>query len=525
MSRSNPITWRNVAINDGSGSASLGNAAAGFGRSAIQGLSIFSDQMDQQIAREDERLTNEAIAAALSGGPQVSGNRRVDADALQVAVERNLQGRRLEEAHTSDLETARLAQIGQGQTNDMNAFKISKQEEAYALERQLDQALLADRQQQTAESRLRVDDLRRRTQEAARAAEVENRLTTYFAEDQENEFKQRFEEEAQSIDGWDQLTQDERDRLYRQRRDNVYLPEVNSDPYRGVKIAKQLGFTPREYYASVPGQEDLAAQRLVQERQAERLLAREEADADYIKLVDEAARTGNLKNAVPDPSAEGGFTFVKNAKQVTDGGATAYASSIGADPKDEEVANLIKTVKAAFPGEAAFRAMLKKSIDDDGNVIEGAEDRIYADQQAAGLLAESIVAKSSAAPTLGNASGDLQTAVNAVIRRQNGGANAPEVEPAIQISEDEQTVNSMLANLEMPPIEIHPDKEQSRDQLVNQIEKLAAEVSSQRNSRGLPLSTNQLERAKLELIRALERAAQPPLAPINPAINIGIQPK
>jgi hypothetical protein len=118
-----------------------------------------------------------------------------------------------------------------------------------------------------------------------------------------------------------------------------------------VKVAKKLGYTAAEYYASTLGQEELAAQRVVAEKQAERLLAQEKEQAAYIGLAQEAATTGSLKNAVPDSSVEGGFTFVKDAKQVTAAGANAFATSqLGMRLDDEASKSLVDQVRASEHG-------------------------------------------------------------------------------------------------------------------------------------------------------------------------------
>ena len=166
MARGQPITWRNVTINNGANAASLGNSAANFGRSAIQGLDIFSNQMQDRINREDQLLTNDAIAQALRGGPQVSNNRRVDASALQQAVSRRGQDIRAEETHESDLISAGLNQEGKRISNIQNQFIVDNQEETLRLEHALNQARLDNQQQQTTESKLRVEELQNQLQRA-----------------------------------------------------------------------------------------------------------------------------------------------------------------------------------------------------------------------------------------------------------------------------------------------------------------------------------------------------------------------
>lgn len=140
MARSSPITWRNVSINDGSNSAALGNTAANFGQNAVQGLDIFSDQMQDRIDREDTLLTNDAISAALSGGPTVSKNRRVDANALQVAVEADRAGNRAEEGHNDDLLTAAVNRRLNTADAGIKEKDLSTYDERFELDKQIAKA-------------------------------------------------------------------------------------------------------------------------------------------------------------------------------------------------------------------------------------------------------------------------------------------------------------------------------------------------------------------------------------------------
>jgi len=76
-----PITWQNVNIDNGASAAAFGNSARAFGDSAIKGFSVFSDQMQDRINREDQLLTNDAIAARLRG-ENFAPNRRIDQAAV-----------------------------------------------------------------------------------------------------------------------------------------------------------------------------------------------------------------------------------------------------------------------------------------------------------------------------------------------------------------------------------------------------------------------------------------------------------
>jgi hypothetical protein len=125
-----PIRWNNVNIRSGAEAASLGSTAAQFGRTAQAGFAGLATRLRarsvEDRAREDQLMTNEAISAALSGGPTVSSNRRVDPLALQKAVQS--QG-----LYKEDIETSDLSQTGLGLTNRINQFKADNQQEVHGL--------------------------------------------------------------------------------------------------------------------------------------------------------------------------------------------------------------------------------------------------------------------------------------------------------------------------------------------------------------------------------------------------------
>jgi hypothetical protein len=484
--------------------------------------------MQDRVDREDTLLTNEAIGAALNGGPTVSNNRRVDAEKLQLVVDRQSQSRRAdaedvrqERSLEDDLLNSVGTREGQRLLNETNQFKVDHQEEVFNTEQKAAEAEAEYKRVQTQEGLLRMQESRRAVEQARRAQDAENAITDYYATGQEEDFRTRFDEEAKNIKGWDELTSDEQEAMYRQRRDNVYMRDAESDPYRGVKIARKLGYTPAEYYATSIGQEDLAAQRLVQEKQAENILAQEKEQEAVLESAQAVVDHGDLSNVVPDSSIEGGFTFVKDAAKVSEQGAKAYARTLGLDMEEQEVKDLVNTARATFPAEAAFRTMLQKSVDEDGNVIEGAEDRLFADQQKVRLLAESVVNKSSQGPVLGNASGDLQTAVSGTLSRRN---QTTTENATFQVPEEEQKVQKSLEDLGLNQLEVHPDKE--RTAIVDQIEALSDKLKSKKRPGGrIPLSDQELERTRQELVRAIQKAAEPPLSALPLGINIGIQPK
>lgn len=107
-----PITWRNVDAP--SFSAQGLNAASDLFRGAQSGFDVFTGRMREGEQLEDQRLTNEAIMAALNGGPQVSNNRRVDSKALYdiTSSERALKDDLLTSQTGRDLTKAQTVKAG-----------------------------------------------------------------------------------------------------------------------------------------------------------------------------------------------------------------------------------------------------------------------------------------------------------------------------------------------------------------------------------------------------------------------------
>lgn len=145
-----PITWRSInapAFN----SSALATAVNAFSN-AGQGFNVFSDQMNDRVAREDERLTNEAIAARLRG-EAIPFNRRVDQESL---YDIDSQERALQD----DLLTSSVGRgltVAQTRNQNLDAinqeFVNSKQEEVH----NLDVSLTKAQQAQAESARKRSD--------------------------------------------------------------------------------------------------------------------------------------------------------------------------------------------------------------------------------------------------------------------------------------------------------------------------------------------------------------------------------
>jgi len=110
-----PLTFR--SINLPAFNTSGLNAASSAFASAGQGFAELTDQLRRDTEREDELRTNEAISAALSGGPSISTDRRVDAEALRSSVAAR-------DITKSDLSSAKLSRALTGIETEQAQFNL-----------------------------------------------------------------------------------------------------------------------------------------------------------------------------------------------------------------------------------------------------------------------------------------------------------------------------------------------------------------------------------------------------------------
>lgn len=393
-----PITWRNVRINSGAGAAALGNTAAGFGRNAVAGLATFSDQMQERVTLEDERLTNEAISAALSGGPQVSGNRRVDASALQSAVESKT--RLGEFQQTSD-----LTQIGLGQNIERDQFILDNQDEVFKLDKRAtelgmdaDEASIALTSLQTTAAKYdfkrqkelnTLDDTQRVNSEGLDA----------FAQSYENQVAQQILSEQ----GIANPTQDDLNRVRVTARSRMQGPE-------GRQAARQemirLGASERAWNASSWGRRDVLAEATETALTKSRAEARDKRiELEGIHAVN--MREGDFSSAVADPQGNltaGSKAVLDAQKRVISNPTKAlqHLSKSGVNISDlsDDDKDLIEQVRAAFPTSSLFTPVVQGFIDERGNLDRTALSTALRTGQRDIMLAQ---ANLSAGPQTGGA--------------------------------------------------------------------------------------------------------------------------
>ena len=363
-----PITWRNVQINDGSSSAGLGNTAANFGRSATQGLSILNDQLQQRSDTEDERLTNEAISAALNGGPQVSGNRRVDAQALQKSV----QSKGLfDEA----IETSDLTQTGLGLSNELDTFRNENKEEVFNLEKRLTEAGIKKEESDTALSdyKLGVEKFALARTRKLAALDDAQRANTSSLDQFAQSYEDQITQEILQQQGITNPTVEDMNRVSVEAKGRAQGPE-------GRRAARQemvrLGASEAAWDSSSWGEIDDRETAIADTVTASRVIARDK-DIERRGLFNVNMDEGNYSHAVSD----GAGNLGPASKEVID----AQTKVIGTPTKalehlsdkgvfiekildDDDDKALIERVRAKFPTSSLFVPVVKGFVDAKGNL-------------------------------------------------------------------------------------------------------------------------------------------------------------
>jgi hypothetical protein len=180
-----PLTWRNVTRNVGSGAAAFGRNAIGFGNAAITGADIFTQDMREREALEDQRLTAEHINAALQGRP-LPFNRRINAIGLQDALIN-------QEAHRELVETSNLTQAGLGYENEALAFAQANRDADRRLAMEATQAGITADTAAANRAKLESDIARNIYQKGLRHEAALDELERTFARDVEERKGQKSE--------------------------------------------------------------------------------------------------------------------------------------------------------------------------------------------------------------------------------------------------------------------------------------------------------------------------------------------
>ena len=424
MSRSNPITWRNVGVNDGSSSASLGNAASGFGRTALQGFDILSTQMGDRITREDTLLTNEAIAQALSGGPKVSTNRRVDAGLLQQAVERDELGNRQERILEDDLLSSAVSRRLTGAQADKAVKDVETYDERFALDKKTAESEAALRATQAEAAKLNMEEIRRkRAEEEADRVAFANVNAELFGPERQQQAAAQFEADWAQNAPPGATAEDKA--IARQNFLETAQQEVFNNPRLIQEMALKYGTTPLKLYQGTAfGQRAFAAQQAADAAIAERAALTAEQQKTVITNAQKFS-AGNTDMVRFDGSD---YVFEKDttANDATFDSAFKDAKVNEEDPLLE---GLKSKIQSRFKSASVSEQLIKEIVKD-GKIPANYSQLV--DDRAAQLKQRAIDAQKQTVYTgSGDKMVDLQNYYDAIASRTSKETTAEEAGNAI----------------------------------------------------------------------------------------------
>lgn len=425
MSRSNPITWRNVAINNGASAAAFGNSAANFGRSAVQGLSIFSDQMQDRIDREDTLLTNEAIAQALSGGPTTSNNRRVDAEALQLAVERDRLGTRQQEAHKDDLLSAAVNRRLNSATAGIKEKDLETYDERFEFEKDQEASMARLRGAQADKAELEMEETRRLRAEAAADRKAFDAINAeIFGPERQQQAVTEFEQNWATNAPANATPEDKA--LAREN----WLADAQSEVFNNPRLIQELalkyGTTPLKVYEGTAiGQRALAAQKAADEVMATQAALR----ADQQKTVLGNAQKFGAGNTEYVRFDGNDYVFEKDTAAT---GATFDAAfkDAGVDAESDRAKAFKAKIQSRFKGSSVSEQLVKELVRD-GEIPDNFSQLV--DERATQLKQRAINAQNVTEYTgSGDRRVDLQNFYDSIASRVPQETSADEAATALE---------------------------------------------------------------------------------------------
>jgi len=360
-----PITWQNVGINDGSNAASLGNTAANLGQNAIQGLSIFNEQLQDRINREDTLLTNNAIAQALQGGPTVSNNRRVDATLLQSAVEKDRAGIRGERALNDDLLTAAVNRRLNTASAGVREKDLSTYDERLKLDQEIARSEADYRSTQSEVARANLEELKRQK------AETEKKHQAFIAIESELYSPERAQKiEADFEANWAQNAPagaTEEDKAIAKAN---FVESSHEQPFHNPNLIQQLaqkyGLLSDDIFQGLPvGRRVLAAQGAADAAIAERAALQ---DATTQSVITNATkyRNGDMTMVRYDGTD---YVFEKDTA-ATDATFNAAFRDMQVDPKDDRAKEFRAKIESRFKSASVAEQIIKEIVRD-GEIPDG----------------------------------------------------------------------------------------------------------------------------------------------------------
>lgn len=353
-----PITWQNVAINDGSGSASLGNAAAGFGQNAIQGLDIFSNQMQDRITREDTLLTNDAIANALRGGPAVPTNRRVDAEKLQLAVERDRLGKRQQAGFEDDL----LSSAVNRRLNSANAgiaeYNLETAPERWDYETKMKDAQLELEQARVGQDQERLKIAQRQVAELDRIQKGREGFNAYiYGPELRDQADKEFEASLATDPRAANMTPEQRAGLREQARKS-YRERFLADPQNVYALGQRFGLNDLEVEQYTGAGRDSRESAVMVRQSLADIAAANTAEATKVRSAAEAV-AGNDTSKILWNGSNWTWGTGENVNAAIEADTLARLN-LKAD--DKETAGFVNAVKAKFPNASAFTAAMEQLV-------------------------------------------------------------------------------------------------------------------------------------------------------------------
>jgi hypothetical protein len=354
-----PLTWRNVNIDNGSSAAAFGSNAAGFGRTALQGLDIFSDQMKDRIEREDTQLTNEAIASALSGGPKVSNNRRVDALTLQKAVETDELGNRQETVLQDDLLTSAVNRRLNTASAGIKEKDLETYDERFTLDKEIAAADAAYKATQSKVALANLEELQRQRAEAEKDRQTFDAVNAELFGPQVRA-KAIAEHEAYWAENAPaNATPEDKATDQAQWLENAQQ-EVFNNPRLIYELAQKHGTTPLKLYQGTAiGQRALEAQKAADAIVAERAALSREQQQTVLESAQQVG-AGNTQYVRFDGSD---YVFEKDVA-VTDATFDATFNDLKVDPKDPRADDFKAKIKSRFKGASVAEQVMKEVVRD-----------------------------------------------------------------------------------------------------------------------------------------------------------------
>lgn len=374
-----PITWRNIAGPNFGGTSSPSSAFAAAGK----GFATLNEQLRERETLEDQRRTNEAISAALSGGPRTSGDRRVDAEALRSSVA------------SQDLTASRLT--GEGLAQELTGVQTDQAEVELEAFPKAEAARLAESAAKTdaalartAESRANVASLaksdRERDESNARMKGVEQRWAAIASDDEAAQLGQKEEALGLLRENNPGITDAEVEEIWSTSMAPQMQARAQADresqllTFEADELAKG-DLSRAEWEATTPGGRSVSGRAFADERASKRRSVAQEQETWERKAAGEAAK-GKFENLVPTSS---GFRVVgdkqeadRNSISITQNAAVNQAASGNrlelTSTKDKGKA--FEVLQMVGGNKAVYDDVMRAGVTSDWHIVGGPTNEV-----------------------------------------------------------------------------------------------------------------------------------------------------